>query len=218
MRTGIPWLDGLLEAAILLLAASTVTALLSLVLRYRRAQTAERKQLQWFLLGAVIAIAGVVAEFVHQGPVSAVLLLSGILALPGAIGVAVLRYRLYEIDRIASRTVSYAVVAGLLAAVYAGGVVGVQAILPTSDNLAVAGSTLAAAALFNPLRRRVQAMVDRRFNRSRYDARRTVETFASRLSDQVDLVELHEELLSVVGRCLEPAAVSLWLRPVGEQS
>lgn len=213
-------LSDALLGAFVLVVISLLAAGLSLLLRYRRASGELKQQIKWVVFGGAMAVIlwMVGGMAFDETTVGGILTASALTLLVASIAIAILRYGLYYIDRLISRTVSYALVAGVLAAVYAGGVVGVQAMLPTSDNLGVAGSTLAAAALFNPLRRRVQAMVDRRFNRSRYDARRTVETFASRLSDQVDLVELHEELLSVVGRCLEPAAVSLWLRPVGEQS
>ena len=139
----------------------------------------------------------------------------GLAALPVSMGVAILRYRLYEIDRIISRTLAYAVVTGLLIAAYAGLVLLATHVLSLSSSVAVAASTLAAAAAFSPLRRRVQHAVDRRFNRARYDADVTVAAFASRLKDAVDLDSVQADLASVVTRTLEPAHLSVWLRERG---
>ena len=132
-------------------------------------------------------------------------------ALPVAISVAILKYRLYEIDRIISRTLAYAIVTGLLVGVYAGLVLLATRVLSFHTPVAVAASTLAAAALFNPLRRRVQRAVDRRFNRARYDADQTVTAFAARLQDAVDLDAVHDDLARVVHQALEPAHVSVWI-------
>jgi hypothetical protein len=128
-----------------------------------------------------------------------------------AIGIAVLRYRLYEIDRIISRTLAYAIVTGVLIGVYAGVVLLATRVLPFHTPVAVAGATLLAAALFNPLRRRVQRIVDRRFNRARYDTDKTVAAFAARLKDAVDLDAVRDDLAGVVHRALEPAHVSVWM-------
>jgi len=137
----------------------------------------------------------------------------GIAALPVGIGVGILKYRLYEIDRIISRTISYGIVTGLLVSVFVGLVVLTTRVLPFSSPLGVAASTLAAATLFNPLRKRVQRLVDRRFNRARYNAQRTLEAFGTRLRDHVDLETLSVELRSVVCETMQPASVLLWLRP-----
>jgi len=128
-----------------------------------------------------------------------------------AIAMAVLKYRLYDIDRIISRTLAYAIVTGLLVGVYAGLVLLATRVLPLSSPVAVAASTLAAAALFSPLRRRVQRVVDRRFNRARYDADQTVAAFAARLKDAVELDSIRDDLTSVVHQALEPAHVSIWI-------
>jgi hypothetical protein len=132
-------------------------------------------------------------------------------ALPVCIGVAILRYRLYEIDRIISRTLAYVIVTGLLVGVYAGLVPPATEVLTVNSPVAVAAATLATAALFNPVRRRVQRVVDRRFNRARYDADQTVTAFAARLKDAVDLGSVRDDLASVVHQALEPAHVSIWI-------
>jgi hypothetical protein len=137
----------------------------------------------------------------------------GVAALPVSIGVAILKYRLYDIDRIISRTLAYAIVTGLLAGVYAGLVLLAEQGLRFSSPVAVAASTLVAAALFTPVRRRVQHTVDRQFNRARYDADRTVTAFAGRLQDAVDAEAVRADLAGVVHAALEPTHVSVWLRP-----
>ena len=134
----------------------------------------------------------------------------GIAALPVSVGVAILKYRLYDIDRIISRTLAYAIVTGLLVGVYAGLVLLTTEVFRIHTPVAVAASTLAAAALFNPLRRRVQRAVNRRFNRARYDADQTVAAFATRLKDAVDLDSVRGDLAGVVAQALEPAHVSVW--------
>ena len=137
---------------------------------------------------------------------------SGAVALVAvAIGIAVLRYRLYDIDRVISRTVAYAIVTGVLAGIYAGLVLLATQVFGVHTPVAVAAATLAAAALFSPVRRRVQRMVDRRFNRTRYDADKTVAAFAARLKDAVDLDAVRDDLAGVVSRALEPAHVSVWI-------
>ena len=134
------------------------------------------------------------------------------LFLPLATGAAILRYRLYDLDRILSRTLAYGLLTVLLGLGYAAVVLGLGRLLPQGSSLAVAAATLAVAAAFSPLRRRVQGLVDRRFNRRRYDAAGTVEAFAARLRDQVDLDVLHTELLAVVDQTVQPTRASLWLR------
>jgi hypothetical protein len=135
----------------------------------------------------------------------------GVAALPVSIGVAILKYRLYEIDRIISRTLSYAILTGLLVGVYAGLVLLATQVLKFHSTVAVAASTLAAAALFSLLRRRVQHAVDRRFNRARYDADQTVAAFAARLKDAVDLDAISDDLAGIASQALEPAHVSVWI-------
>jgi hypothetical protein len=141
---------------------------------------------------------------------------SAFLALLIAIGIAITRYHLYDIDRIVSRTIGYAVVTVTLAVIFAGAIVAFEAVLASltaGSTMAVAASTLLVAALFQPLRRRVQALVDRRFNRARYDAERTVSAFAAQLRDEVDLESLGADVLEVVAQTVAPASVGLWIRP-----
>ena len=136
-----------------------------------------------------------------------------VLTMPVAVAVAVLKYRLYDIDRIISRTLAYAIVTGLLVGLYAGLVLLATEVFRFHSTVAVAASTLAVAALFNPLRRRVQRAVDRRFNRVRYDADQTLMAFATQLKDAVDLDSVADDLAQVASRALEPAHVSVWIRP-----
>ncbi len=137
----------------------------------------------------------------------------GLIALPISFGVGILKYRLYEIDRLISRTLSYLIITGLLAGVFVGIVVLATDVLPFSSPVGVAASTLAAAALFNPLRLRVQRLVDRRFNRGRYDAEAIVAAFALRLRDAVDLDTVHSEMLAAVTGAIHPSHASLWIKP-----
>jgi hypothetical protein len=196
-----------------LLAVCWLVSLAAQALSYRRSYGERRQQLKWLLAGSAVAAAGVAVPFFGSGGSSeaGVVTVIGFLAIPLSIAVAVLRYRLFDIDRIISRTLAYAIVTGLLVGVYAGIVLLATRVVSITSTVAVAGSTLAAAALFSPLRTRVQRMVDRRFNRARYDADRTVATFALRLQDAVDPETARAELLAVVHRSLEPAQVSLWI-------
>ena len=197
----------------------------SLLLRFRRARGVERQQLRWLVLAAALAAAvlvvtalalavgllGLTGDEVLLGWVSAVVL--GLM--PLATGAAILRYRLYDLDRIVSRTVAYGLVTVLLAGVYAVVVLALGQLLGRDSSLVVAGATLAVAALFQPARRRVQGAVDRRFNRRRYDAARTIQGFSARLREQVDLDALTAELLVVADQTMQPTRVSIWLRPRG---
>jgi hypothetical protein len=162
----------------------------------------------------VLAVEFVVSIWVNSAAVN-VLQSLAFLCLWGSIAIAVLRYRLYAIDRIVSRTLAYAIVTGLLIGVYAGLVLLATQVLTLKSPVAVAGSTLVAAALFNPLRRRVQRAVDRRFNRARYDAGQMVAAFATRLKDALDLDAVQTDLASVVQRAVEPAHVSMWINNSG---
>jgi hypothetical protein len=186
------------------------------VLSWRRATGERRQQLKWLATGAAVTLAVVAVSFGFSSTsVVGEILGIGIAALPVGIGVGILKYRLYDIDRIISRTLAYAIVTGLLVGVYAGLVLLATRVLPLSSPVAVAGSTLAAAALFSPLRRRVQRAVDRRFNRARYDADQTVAAFAARLKDAVDLDTVRDDLAGAVHRALEPAHVSVWISQRG---
>jgi hypothetical protein len=190
------------------------------VLSWRGAGGERRQQLKWLMSGAAICVAGGAAAVLipfldpHESAgAQAAVNLPGIAAaaLPVSIGVGILKYRLYEIERIISRTLAYALVTGLLVGLYAGLVLLATHVLALASPVAVAASTLAAAALFSPLRRRVQRVVDRRFNRARYDADKTVTTFAARLKDAVDLDTVRDDLSDVVHQALEPAHVSVWI-------
>jgi hypothetical protein len=199
-------------------AAAWLAWLAAQALSYRRSSGERRQQLKWLLSGATVFIAGSVVTVWLNSPrgvlrVVAVVAGAGMLALPVAIGFGILKFKLYDIDRIISRTLAYAVVTGLLVGVYAGLVLLATQVLPLSAPVAVAGATLAAAALFSPLRRRVQRAVDRRFNRAHYDADAAVAAFAGRLAGAVDLDTVRADLLAAVGRALEPAQAWLWLAP-----
>jgi hypothetical protein len=186
--------------------------------RYRRAGAIERQQLKWFAATTAAAAILLPVSAIHIPVISDFAWAGGLLALglmPLAIGIAILRYRLYEIDRIISRSISYGVLTALLVAVFALVVVGLQTVLTPftgSDTLPVAASTLVCFALFQPLRRRVQSAIDRRFDRARYDGERTIAEFAGRLRDEVDLGRLRGELRAVVGSSLAPISVGVWLR------
>jgi hypothetical protein len=174
----------------------------------------ERQQLRWVATGAGAAVAGLVGgAAVPQDTLLSSVLYASVLCVPVAVAVAVLRYRLWDLDRLVSRTVTYAVVTGLLVLPYLAMVAAIPRLAEGSGSLAVAAATLAVAAVFQPLRRRVQDLVDRRFNRRRYDAARTLDRFAARLRDQVDLDALEGELLAVVDQTMQPARTTLWLRP-----
>jgi hypothetical protein len=187
------------------------------VASYRRSSGERRQQLKWLLGGLAASLAGLVTAIAlgHAAGfwaiVGHVALLAAIFGVPVSMGVAILKYRLYDIDRIISRTLGYAIITGLLAGVYAGLVLLATEVFRFRAPVAVAASTLAAAALFNPLRRRVQLRVDRWFNRARYDADQTVAAFAARLKDTVDLDSVRDDLASVVHQALEPAHVSVWM-------
>jgi hypothetical protein len=225
----IPALAGLLRPLSNLTWAVTALGLpvaaASLLLRFRRARGVERQQLRWLVLAAALAAAvlaatllalavglvGSTGDEVLLGWVSAVVL--GLM--PLATGAAILRYRLYDLDRIVSRTVAYGLLTVLLGGGYATVVLGLGQLLGRDSTLVVAGATLAVAAVFRPARRRVQGAVDRRFNRRRYDAARTIQGFSTRLREQVDLDALTAELLVVADQTMQPTRVSIWLRPRG---
>jgi hypothetical protein len=211
--------NGALGAVLLgVLAACMAASVVSVVLRFRRSEGVERQQLKWFAFAAALMLLVQLATMTvfPEGVASDLLFGLSIALVPIAAGVAILRYRLYDIDRLINRTLVYAALTAVLGAVYAGLVLALGLLGGVGGELpswAVAAATLAVATLFQPLRRRVQAVVDRRFNRRRYDAARTVEAFSARLRDQVDLDTLAAELLAGVEQTVEPTTVSLWLRP-----
>jgi hypothetical protein len=201
---------------------ATLGSVAGLIARWRRARGVEQLQLKWFGYGALVEVAILASWFADVlgtilGVLSAILM--G-LALPLAIGIAVTRFRLWDIDRLVSRTIAWAVVTALLAAVFAGLVVGLQAVLASftgASTLAVAASTLVVFALFTPLRRRVQRLVDRRFDRSRYDADRTVASLTLRLRDETDLDRVGAEIETAVRQTLAPSLVVVWTRAGGQR-
>jgi hypothetical protein len=196
-----------------------LAACVGFVARYRRAQDVERLQMKWLGLSASMVLIVSMAPLAFpvdnpmEVPLYAVGVQVGILGIPVAMALAILRYRLYDIDRIISRTLSYGIVTAVLLGVYVGGVIGVGALVPGErSDLLVAGSTLVVAALFRPLRDRVQSLVDRRFNRAHYDAHQLAHGFGVRLRDEVALVEVTDALRRAVSAALQPATLSVWLR------
>lgn len=218
------WYAAATDVFTVLLPAFWVSFVVAQVLSWRRSGGERRQQLKWLLAGAaVMAVPQAMLQPVlalpnlsdaTQGILNTVATLF-LAALPVGLAVAILRYRLYDIDRVISRTLAYAIVTGLLVGVYAGVVLLATQVLSVKSPVAVAAATLATAALFNPVRRRVQRVVDRRFNRARYDADRTIAAFAARLQDSVDLAAVQADLARVVHRALEPAHVSLWTNNPG---
>jgi hypothetical protein len=196
---------------------SAVVGGASLVVRFRRARGEERQQLRWVASAAVVAAAGIPVAMagiaVESAAVVGVAVLGSAVVLFLAIAAAILRYRLYDLDRVISRTLAYGLLTLLLGLGYAGVVLGLGRLLPQGSSLAVAAATLAVAAVFQPARRRVQELVDRRFNRRRHDAGQTIAAFSTRLRDQVDLDTLTTDLLAVVDQTMQPTQASLWLRP-----
>jgi hypothetical protein len=224
------WFSAFVAVIYGLVMVTLVLSVISVLARRRGAGAELRKQLAWLgyvgLMTAFWAAALLAAGLVAPTAASAegwlgtviwtVMVLTPVAGIPLACVVAVLKYRLYEIDRLISRTVAYAIVTGLLVGMYSGLVLLATRVLPLRGSVAVVGSTLAAAALFTPLRSRVQQMVDRRFNRARYDADQTVAAFARRLKDAVDLDTVRDDLASAVQKALEPAHVSVWMSDPGE--
>ena len=194
-------------------------ALTSLFLRFRRSRGVERQQIKWFLFVAAVAILLFAISIVGTGQLSDVAWALGLLTmafLPLAIGLSILRYRLYDIDRVVSRTVGYTLVTAILAVAFVGGVIVAQRVLAPitqSNTLAIAASTLVVAALFQTVRRAIQSRVDRRFDRSRVNAERLVTTFGDTLRDVTDLPTINDSLVATVGTTWAPAAVGMWVRP-----
>jgi hypothetical protein len=225
---GVGWAERLLERSGpvlgLLFMLFVALVLVSLVLRFRRARGDERQQLKWFAFAAALTAVlppalGGLAERASAPLVGAVFFTVVTVMLPAAIGVAILKHRLYDIDRLINRTLVYGLLTALLAGVYAGAVLVLGQLFGgvgrDPPSWAVAGATLAVAALFQPARRRIQAIVDRRFNRRKYDAAKTVEAFSARLRDEIDLDALSAELLAVTRQTMQPTTATLWLRPSG---
>jgi hypothetical protein len=189
-----------------------LAGVISMIVRFRRSGAEERLQLKWFLYAAAVA-AAVIVVAAHLGNDPLLEWEVVFPLIPAAVGIAILKYRLYDIDRLISRTLSYAIVTGLLVGLYAGLVLLATQVLSIKSPVAVAASTLAAAALFTPLRRRVQHVVDRRFNRVRYDADQTVAAFAARLQEGAALDAVRSDLLTVVNAAVEPTHLSVWTAP-----
>jgi hypothetical protein len=204
--------DAALTLIFLLVAVCLVASLAGQVASWRRSSGERRQQLKWLAAGTAALVAGIAVDTVPgTGTIGTACFPAGLFAFSVCIGVAVLRYRLFDIDRVISRTLAYAIVTGLLVGVYAGIVLLATQVLRHHSTAAVAVATLAAAALFNPLRRRVQNIVDRRFNRARYDADRIIAAFAARLQDAVDLDAVRADLAGSVQQALEPAHISVWI-------
>ena len=216
-----------------LFMVSGVLSAASMVVRLRRAEGVERQQLKWFASAAALVAIAIVAAFTAYAFTAVVymtdaptpyleavqlLLLASLIGLPIAVGVAVLRYRLYDIDFLINRSLVYGALTAVLVTLYLGGVTATQAIFRTltgqekQPQIAIVVSTLVIAALFNPLRHRIQAFIDRRFYRRKYDARKTLEAFSAKLRDETNLDALSDDLVEVVRETMQPAHVSLWLR------
>jgi hypothetical protein len=217
---------GLAQGAVAVgVLASLLVWLAVQVPRYRRSAGEGRQQFKWLYTGATIFVVSVISALLVSGGssgldlvVNNVVVPVGFAVLPVCVGVAVLKYKLYSIDRVISRVISYAIITAVLAGVFAGLVLLATEVLPFKTPVAVAAATLAAAALFNPLRRRVQRIVDRRFNRSRYNAEAIVAAFTARLRQTVDLDTVRSDLVGVVDEAFQPAHVSVWLPTTGQHA
>jgi hypothetical protein len=201
-------------------AGATLAAVVSLILRLRRAAGEQRLQIKWVAYAALTSVFVLVPIFSLETPEPLIVVEAlAVLAIPTSVGVAILRYRLYDIDRIINRTLVYGALTALLVGVYVGAAVGLGMLVRSvtgqeNNSLVIAASTLAVAALFGPARRRIQAFIDRRFYRGKYDAGRTLEAFSARLREEVDLDSLTADLVGVVRETIQPSHVSLWLRSV----
>jgi hypothetical protein len=212
----------LVKVSILSLIVGIVGAAASVVLRLWRARGQERQQIKWLVYASSVVVVGGLGAVRLPLPVGDVffgLMMYGFAGMPVAVGIAILRYRLYDIDLLINRTLVYATLTGTLALVYFGVVTATQTLFRTLTSeeqlpqLVIVASTLVIAALFNPLRRRIQSFIDRSFYRGKYDARKTLEEFSVKLRDETDLKALNEDLVGVVRETMQPAYVSLWLRP-----
>jgi hypothetical protein len=216
---GIPALKGVLDT----LAPVTAVALIglalasaaSVVVRFRRSRGEERQQLKWMVYAVAVLVCALVVPAVAGSNLGDVVFGLAVLLVPVAVGIAMLKYRLYDVDRVISRTVVYVLLTVVLGVVYAGLVLAGQWVFSSfagGSNLAIAASTLVVAALFLPVRSRVQRFVDRRFYRRLYDAQRTLESFGARLRDEIDMSALKVELAEVVGETMQPGHVSMWIK------
>jgi hypothetical protein len=222
---GIDTVERLVGVWIVGLLALAVACAVALFVRYRRANETEREQIKWLLYACALFLVVYVGGFVSGlggtasvgGYIWEVFFGLSVIALPAAIGIAILRYRLYDIDVVINRTLVYGPLTATLVALYFGGIVLLQRLFVLltgqKSTLAIVASTLLIAALFNPLRTRLQSFIDRRFFRSKYDARKTLETFSAKLRDETDLEALNDDLVGVVSETIQPAYVSLWLHP-----
>jgi hypothetical protein len=223
----LPWPGGAVEVLGTIggvsLVVSFVASVLSVFVRQQSAEGRERQQIKWFVFGAAVLMGSFFFLQVAGDKLSEwaifVLIVTSLMVIPVTVGIAIIRYRLYDIDFLINRTIVYGLLTTTLLLVYLSGVAATQAILQTLTGqaelpqLAIVVSTLVIAALFNPLRRRIQSFIDRRFYRRKYDARKTLEAFSAKLRHETDLGSLSEDLTSVVGDTMQPAHVSLWLRP-----
>jgi hypothetical protein len=224
---GIEDLPNAYEPVQVLMLVLIAVAIVSLLMRRLYASGMERQQTKWFTYAAAVAASGAILryiiseplDFVWLGRFGHVLVLIGLAGIPISMGIAITRYRLYEIDLIINRTLVYGALTAMLALVYFGGVTATQAIFRAltgqdqQPQLAIVVSTLVIAALFNPLRRRIQAFIDKRFYRRKYDAAKTLKAFSAKLRDEADLDALRDDLVGVVRETMQPAHVSLWVRP-----
>ncbi len=216
--TGSGWLDSAVNTGQAIIAPVGIAALGSLAVRFRRSVGVERQQIKWLLFPITFLVLFWLVDSISQeSPLSLGLLLIGSITLPVALSIAVLRYRLYDIDRIVSRTVTYTLVVGLLVAVYTVGVALVTTVVPAESDLAVVASTLTAALLFTPLRRQVQKRVDRRFHRTRYSADHEVAWLTGKLRDTTDSRVMMASLGTVVERTLAPTTVGMWLEDLSDR-
>jgi len=221
-----PWLALILSGTLVTWGILLLTATTSVFVRLHYAKGIERQQLKWFAYAAAIAVSGAVLRYVLSvtadvswaGWVGLVVVVVGLLFLPITIGTAILRYRLYDIDLVINRTLVYGALTASLGGIYLGGVISSQyafrALTGENSQRAVVASTLFIAVLFNPLRRRIQEFIDRRFYRERYDAAKTLEAFSAKLRDETDLSALSDDTVAVVRETMQPAHVSLWLKPM----
>jgi hypothetical protein len=214
------WEGAVTTVLLLVYVATSLLWVVRQAVGYRRSAGDRRQQLKWLISGGAICVIGFVVSLEFGQSQSKALALAanlssaGIVALPVSIGIGILKYRLYDIDRLISRTLSYAVITGLLVGVYVGMIALTTRLIPLSSSVGVAASTLSAVALFTPVRRRVQHGVDRRFNRTKYNSEAMVSTFKARLRDAVQLETVRADLLDVVNGAVEPSTVSLWIRPM----